>query len=205
MIDLFLYNPNPDWSISLLFGSLFLVTRLSISDHPKQTIFFSIVGTILLQYVPIIMCGSLILLIGLWMMWGQLTDYGNYGNTLHQQYNPSLYDDQERHKVSEIDVSGIVIAYRYFDRLPDGTLTSIGKGLTVDGGTYPGGFKRSDRVPTLRNTNGIYAAKTPDSPILDDFRGYGDVLAKVKLSGRIIEGEYGYRAQYCEVIKILEE
>ena len=81
-------------------------------------------------------------------------------------------------------------------------LTSIGSGRGVDGGTYPGGFKRSDRVPTLKNTNGIYAAKTPDSPILQDYSS-GNVLAQVKLSGRIVEGELGYRAQYCEVVKIL--
>jgi hypothetical protein len=112
------------------------------------------------------------------------------------------------HKIPEFDHSGAVIAYRYFD-VEDGELHSVGYGATGHNpvtkrskGSYAGGWNIADRVPTLNNTHGIYAAKTPNSPILDDYNILGSVLAKVELSGRVVEGEYGYRAQYCRVLEV---
>ena len=57
----------------------------------------------------------------------------------------------------------------------------------------------------MKNRNGIYAAKTPDSPVLEEFNNSGNVLCQVELGGKYIEGEMGYRAQHCRVIKILKE
>jgi hypothetical protein len=113
------------------------------------------------------------------------------------------YAINERHTQAELDENGSVIAYRYFD-LDKGVLKSVGMGAYVAPEGYKDGYLASDRVPTLKNTNGIYAAKTPDSPILEPYHFYGMVKAKVQLSGRIVEGELGYRGQFCKVLEILE-
>lgn len=112
----------------------------------------------------------------------------------------------------EYGANGAIIAYRYFELLEDGTLASVGKGATRPTNpitnrpawSYRGGWNISDRVPTLNNTSGIYAAKHARSHILETYAKEGTVLAKVELSGRIIEAEYGYRAQRCRVLEILE-
>jgi hypothetical protein len=111
---------------------------------------------------------------------------------------------EKRHTVTEYAPDGTIVAYRYFDMLEGNVLASVGKGRLVDGGTYPGGYKRSDRVPTMKNTNGIYAAKTPDSPILEQYKGRGRVLGEVRLSGRVIEGKYGFRAHECQAFRIIK-
>lgn len=119
--------------------------------------------------------------------------------------------EERRSKQVEYGPHGSVIAYRYFECLPDGELYSVGKGVARPNnpitrrpaGSYRGGWNISDRVPTIKNTAGIYAAKQPYG-VLDDYRHPGLVLAKVELSGRIVEHEYGYRAQRCNVLEILE-
>lgn len=60
------------------------------------------------------------------------------------------------------------------------------------------------RPPTDDNTDGIYAAKTPDSPILTGYRQWG-VLVRLLLSGIVIEYNYGYRAQHAQIMEILNE
>lgn len=116
--------------------------------------------------------------------------------------------NDRRHKIPEVDRRGTVIAYRYFQMSSKGVLHSVGAGMVGknpitkrERGSYKGGWNTSDRIPTLKNTHGIYAAKTWDSPILKDYQGDNTVLAKVELSGRIVEGEYGYRAQHCRIVE----
>lgn len=114
----------------------------------------------------------------------------------------------ERHTRVEYDEDGCIIGYRYFSVVPDDNggyvLASIGYGAGVDGGTYPGWTKRSDRVPTIWNKSGIYAAKTPDSPILEQYREDGYIKARVRLYGKVVETEYGYRAQYCDILNVMD-
>lgn len=111
----------------------------------------------------------------------------------------------------EMNRDGSIIAYRVFEMV-DGVPWSVGNGIVGDNpitgrerGSYLGGWNISDRVPTLNNTSGIYAAKRPESAILDVYRDPGTVLAKVELSGRVVEGERGYRAQYCRILNVIKE
>lgn len=116
------------------------------------------------------------------------------------------YDD--RYTRVEYDSEGCIIGYRYFGITYENgryILTSVGRGLDVDGGLYPSLLKEADRIPTTRNKHGIYAAKTPDSPILEAYsRHPGLVKARVRLSGKIVEHDYSYRAQYCEIVQIMD-
>lgn len=113
----------------------------------------------------------------------------------------------------EISRDGSYIGYRYFTKFEsDGSLHSVGKGAVVGWNPitgrhshdYSGGWNISNRVPTLKNESGIYAAKKQDSHILAPWAHGDHVLAKVELSGRVIEGEYGYRAQYCRILEVYE-
>jgi hypothetical protein len=171
---------------------------------------------VLLQFAPVFFAAVLGIVFMIGLAVASFREYEDNSMPLdlpvmfrkHQSSSPS----DPRHQVPEVDVNGSVIGYRYFNvASEDGTLFSIGVGMTGDKvnpitgvhrGWYKDNWNVSDRVPTLKNDSGIYAAKTPDSPLLD---GYGGVLAKVELSGRVIEGEYGYRAQFCRVIEILED
>jgi hypothetical protein len=112
----------------------------------------------------------------------------------------------------ETGPDGEVIGDRYFEKI-NGKYYSVGAGLAGgknpitgrDRGDYAGGWNIADRVPTLKNKSGIYAAKTINSHILDPYNHEGAVLAKVELSGRVVEGDYGYRAQYCRILETYEE
>jgi hypothetical protein len=137
-------------------------------------------------------------------LYGDATGIAAELNQVYQINDP-------RHKVPERDANGSFIGYRYFIKSPDGTLEAMSKGRIghnpITGrkrGSYAGGWNIADRVPTLKNTSGIYAAKTWDSPILDDYKE-GAVLAKVELSGKVIEADRGYRAQYCRIIETYGE
>jgi len=119
-----------------------------------------------------------------------------------------LYDIvHARHRIAEHDASGAVIAYRWFMEDLDGSfrsMTSFGRsrGARWDRENL---IQTSDRVPTAKNTHGFYAAKTPDSPILKPFRFPGAVKARVQLSGRVVESEYGFKGQHCLLLEIVEE
>lgn len=102
---------------------------------------------------------------------------------------------------------GSIVAYRYFLVDGDGNFRSV----NVEGykrghvWTRDNPFQVSDRVPTAKNKSGFYAAKKPLSPILSEYKGKdGFVLTKVELSGRVVETEYGFRAQNCRILEFLE-
>jgi len=104
------------------------------------------------------------------------------------------------HTVAEYNSDGTIIAYRWFRRDSHGNLYSVTRN-----DKYEGGWLTADRVPTMKNSNGVYAAKTPNSPVLDEYNNSGNVLCRVELGGKYIEGETGYRAQHCRVIEIIRE
>lgn len=130
-------------------------------------------------------------------------------------------------KKVELDAkTGEIIAYRYFyvdkrTAIPY-SINSIKPHNPITErprGSFAGGWNISDRVPTWKNQSGIYAAKTPHSHVLDGYRltkaemeagldtthtEFNMFLAKVSLSGRVLEGKYGYRAQICNIIEFLE-
>lgn len=73
-------------------------------------------------------------------------------------------------------------------------------------GKWVDGFLEADRIPADDNTNGIYAAKWPDSPELSSLKlNPHTVLVKLALSGRVIECEFGFRAQYADIIEVVKE
>ena len=98
---------------------------------------------------------------------------------------------------------GRIIAYRYVIKDEKGYMSVTQAGLSRNGGTWDDGYLESDRVPTMKNSSGIYAAKSPHSSALSEFHGQGYTLVKVELSGRVIESTDGYRAQCCQVLEEL--
>jgi hypothetical protein len=144
------------------------------------------------------------------MVLGMSVAAGNRESVEHWRASPTYQQINPRpHSVPEIERDGRIIAYRYF-WVMDGEYYSVGAGIVGDNpitrrnrGHYLNGYNISDRVPTLNNESGIYAAKTPNSPILQDYKDDDHVLARVELSGRVIEGEYGYRAQRCRILEVL--
>lgn len=114
----------------------------------------------------------------------------------------------DRHQKRETNADGAIIAYRKVVKTDHGDFFSVSYGAkghnSVTGlprGWYQDGWNTSDRIPTVKNTSGIYAVKTSDNPELENYPG---VLVKVELSGRVIESETGYRAQHCRVVEVLE-
>lgn len=164
----------------------------------KTALIKSVLIAGLMYYAPVIFCGSLAFLTILYFMWSSLNNFGYSDDAdANDRIDP-------RHTVAEYAPDGSIIGYRYFSFAPDGTPMSVTEtGIQADGGKYHGGYKIADRIPTMKNTHGIYAAKTPDSPILKKYK-YSGRLARVKLTGRVVEEKYGYRGSICEEIEFLE-
>lgn len=112
---------------------------------------------------------------------------------------------EPRHTVAEEDEHGNVIAYRYF-LVSNGKLFPVtATGMAHGRGCAIGELVRADAVPTETNLSGFYAAKTPDSPVLEPYRAQrGTVLARVLFPtiGWVIEGEYGYRSEYQKILNV---
>lgn len=129
------------------------------------------------------------------------------------QAMPSFWN---RHKEVEWDCGdeGSVIGYRYLYVKRDKATVEFTSGamgtlkenpvLKRNRGSWRGAFNISDRIPTMTNKSGIYAAKTPDSPVLSQYREPDTILVKLRLSGRIVEAEYGYRAHRADILEIIE-
>lgn len=80
-----------------------------------------------------------------------------------------------------------IIAWRSWD-LRDGALWSTTQNFCWDGPSVT-----ADAVPTADNSNGIYALQEiSDTPITD-------VWGQVELSGLVVEGEKGYRAERATI------
>jgi hypothetical protein len=155
---------------------------------------------------PCIAIGALVVVLVLFVLPTMFRD----GASLIDDWKQTYPITNPRSNEPEISKeTGSIIAYRYFDYV-DGEYWSMSSGIVGQNpitnrprGNYQGGWNISDRVPTLNNKSGIYAAKKKNSPILRDYAAAG-TLAKVELSGRVIEGEYGYRAQYCRILEVYE-
>lgn len=149
---------------------------------------------------------------GVWIfptLWNDATDLaGQMKRTLPIQRVTS-WTDRHRAVEWECEDDGTVIGYKWLHwtghEFMSGSIMSSGhnKVLNRRSDSWRGAMNFSDRVPTMQNTSGIYAAKTADSPILDEYQQPDTALVKLRLSGRIIEADYGYRAQKAEIVEIV--
>ena len=104
----------------------------------------------------------------------------------------------------ETDENGYIIAYRYYRIDEHNNLYSMTRKVH-----HPGGYLEADKEPAKDNTNGIYAAKKADSPILNPYKFYAGpnqkvALVEVRLWGDYVEGKKGYRAHKCQAQKIIK-
>lgn len=62
----------------------------------------------------------------------------------------------------------------------------------------------ADELPREENTNGVYCAKTPNSPILSNYSKYPGVkLVRLLLSGVVLEYIHGYRAEHADILEVM--
>jgi hypothetical protein len=96
-------------------------------------------------------------------------------------------------------------------RTADPTLVELGDGnLAIpyaimlysftNGTSWPGPVMHADEAPTMRNMNGIYAYKTPIHALRHDSRA--PVTGEIAIYGKIVEAQYGYRAQHAAIRKL---
>jgi len=107
------------------------------------------------------------------------------------------------HKKVEHDNAGNIIAYKYltWDQQCQVFKSFSWHSQIAD---WIDNSITADQVPTEENTNGIYAAKTPNNPILKHYAMYPDVkLVKLCLSGAVIEYDHGYRAEHADILEVL--
>lgn len=113
------------------------------------------------------------------------------------------------HERIEFDSAGAIVGYKYliWDRRRN-LFRSLSKpeGWTLPLCYWIDNSLEADKIPNEENTNGIYAAKTPDSPILER---YGKIkrmrLVKLLLSGVVIERELGFRAEHADILEVLDQ
>lgn len=111
------------------------------------------------------------------------------------------YKKPSFHKRVQRDNAGSIIAYKYLSYDAERNLfKSIFYGETE----WPDNSLTADALPEENNTNGIYCAKTHDSPILRSYGRNSDVkLVKLLLAGTVIEFTHGYRAEEAHIVEVL--
>jgi hypothetical protein len=105
------------------------------------------------------------------------------------------------HRKVERDNAGNIIAYKWL--LWDETMK-----MFVSDWFYPaywvGNSMTADKIPTEENSNGVYCAKTPDSPILERYsKRPGVTPVRLLLSGKVLEFDHGYRAEQADIIEVM--
>ncbi len=101
----------------------------------------------------------------------------------------------------ERDNVGGIIAYKYLYKREDSKYCSFVSSSDGDIYIWENNSLDADRLPEDNNTNGIYAAKCKDSPILNAYNNrYHAVLLQLLLSGKIIEFKMGYRAEHADIL-----
>lgn len=102
------------------------------------------------------------------------------------------------HRRIERDNAGNIIAYKYLVQEQDGFHS------WYHGAHWAGDSMTADAMPTEENTNGIYCAKTHDSPILKRYsNGNNARLVRLLLSGKVLEFSHGYRAEQADILEVL--
>lgn len=169
-----------------------------------------------------------VILIGFWFaikrkQWGGGHFYRFYKNSLQVDWQHLHDDDKLRildvelpkwakvpgklkkdraaprfHRKIEKDNAGNIIAYKYLIQEQDGFHSFHGNALWAEDSII------ADAMPAEENTNGIYCAKTHDSPILARYsRGRNARLVRLLLSGIVLEFSHGYRAERADILEVL--
>lgn len=107
------------------------------------------------------------------------------------------YDDT---RVAQRTPEGTFIGFKVLKRQGD-KITSPYQESTV----WENGEATSDQIPAKANTNGIYAMKSPFATELEAYIRPGTILVMLGLSGTVIEGEEGFRAEHATILQILDE
>jgi hypothetical protein len=97
---------------------------------------------------------------------------------------------------------GGFVGYRYFKINEQGQLCSLYPDKNGRHEVYEDGYLQSHHIPTINNEAGIYAAKTKNSPVLENYSGTGDIFAKVWLFGRVVPMDFVYRASECQITDV---
>ena len=110
------------------------------------------------------------------------------------------------HNKVETDNAGNIIAYKYlvWDETNEPAMFRSFS-IYARNTDWVDNSMTADAIPSEDNTNGIYAAKTPNSPILNQYAKFAGVkLVRLLLSGVVLEFDYGYRAEQADIIDAME-
>lgn len=103
-------------------------------------------------------------------------------------------------------MNGAIVGYKVLFKRGDSLYSPCSQYDCTRVGKWVDGFLEADEIPADDNTNGIYAAKWPDSSELSALKlNPHTVLVKLALSGHVIECEFGFRAQYADILEIVKE
>jgi hypothetical protein len=103
-------------------------------------------------------------------------------------------------------MNGALVGYKVLFRRGDDLYSPMAQYDCCKPGKWVDGFLEADEIPTDDNAHGIYATKWPDSPELSSLKlNPHTILVKLALSGKVIEYEFGYRAQYADILEIVKE
>lgn len=113
------------------------------------------------------------------------------------------YWKPHQHSKVEKDNGGNIIAYKYLVWDEEKQIfKSFSHYAKVK--DWVGNSMWADEPPHEGNTNGVYCAKTPNSPILVSYSKHADVkLVKLLLSGVVLEYTHGYRAEHADILEVL--
>ena len=143
-----------------------------------------------------------------------LTDYQAYLNTEDYFNNTFLFprEDilQEIEWETQSNWENFPIGYKYLNKI-EGFVGGIYLSPLRKSKWY-GNKLKSDFPPTIRNSNGIYSCKNKFYCGLVPYRNllvgeYGTFdtkmtqLVKLRLYGKIIDSEFGFRSEYAEIIE----
>jgi len=107
-------------------------------------------------------------------------------NPAHEQQPSSVIE----HRTTEI------LAWRGWDLYDEAYLWSYGR-TRWDGPTLT-----ADKKPDPNHNHGLYAVKDQQCSNWCSYSAYRDVIGEVALSGLVVEGETGYRAEHCTIRKL---
>jgi len=102
---------------------------------------------------------------------------------------------------AEMDEQGTLYGYKYLRLDEDGLYHS--PATVAKNAAWENLELTADREPTAKNTHGIYCTKSRKSPALGGFAKQDCHMVKLILSGTIVEGETGFRAQHAQIVEVL--
>lgn len=106
----------------------------------------------------------------------------------------------------EQDEQGTLYGYKVLKVCPKCYCHLVSPIYWSEGQWKTNGTLQADKVPTETNGNGIYFMKRFDDPELEKYVTFYDanVLVRCALSGVVIEGETGFRAEFATIVGVFE-